>query len=483
MDESQAPTEPASLKEPPPYTLPPDTVDETAVAPVEVRRRYEILLEAIVARGAREVRDRMQSAMGREGVCFRNEHGRKPFRVDPVPRLISAAEWEGLERALAQRASALDAFIRDAYAEQHAVADGVVPERVLLGSDLFDERLRGVEVPRGAYVFVYGPDLVRDEKGELFVLEDNLRTPSGISYLLAIRDALAAELGDQLDGVLGLDPELRALAEALRIAAPEGVADPQVAVLTDGPRSPAFYEHCEAARRLDVPLVTLDDLEVVGGELVGLGEDGARYRIDVIYRRTDEAGFTARDGGLTDVGEKLRVPIEAGRVGVANAFGAGIGDDKLTHAYVEEMIRHYLGEEPLLRSIRTLDLADERQRHEALERADELVFKVRQRAGGRGVVVEPEDEEQGPGIDRIRAALEERPEDYVAQERVSLSTHPTVGDEGFEPRRVDLRPFMLRTAHGWRGIPGGLTRFAPTADSLVVNSTQGGGGKDSWVLA
>jgi uncharacterized circularly permuted ATP-grasp superfamily protein len=482
MDDTRPPA-PPSLREPPPYAPPGDAVDEAAVAPPEVQRRYEALLEAITARGAGEVRDRIQSEMGKEGVCFRNEHGRKPFRVDPVPRLIAAAEWDRLERGLAQRASALDAFIRDAYSGQEIVSEGIVPGRVLSGSDLFDERLRGLRVPHGAYVFVYGPDLVRDEKGELFVLEDNLRTPSGISYLLAIRDALAAELGDELVGVRALDPGLSSLAGALRLAAPDERAEPEVAVLTDGPKSPAFYEHCEAARRLGVPLVTLDDLDVVGEELIRLDEDGGRYRIDVIYRRTDEAGFTAPGGGLTGVGEKLRVPIEAGRLGVANAFGAGIGDDKLTHAYVEEMIRHYLGEEPLVRSIRTLDLADPSQLEEALDRAHELVFKVRQRAGGRGVVVEPEDEERGPGLERIRDAVEERPENYVAQERVSLSTHPTVGDEGFEPRRVDLRPFLLRTADGWQGIPGGLTRFAPSRDSLVVNSTQGGGGKDSWVLA
>ena len=181
------------------------------------------------------------------------------------------------------------------------------------------------------------------------------------------------------------------------------------------------------------------------------------------------------------MGEKLGPAVEAGTLGVANAFGAGVGDDKLTHAYAETLIRFYLGEEPLIRSVRTLDLGDEDQRREALERADELVFKVRQRAGGLGVVVEPSDED-GPGLDRIREAVAERPENYVAQERVSLSTHPTVGEGAFEPRRVDLRPFLFRTATGWDAIPGGLTRFAPTQDSLVVNSTQGGGGKDTWVL-
>jgi uncharacterized circularly permuted ATP-grasp superfamily protein len=459
-----------------------DTVDETELAPTAVRGRYRELLDAIAEQGAVGVRDGLQERMGREGACFRNAHGRKPFRVDPVPRLIAADDWTKLERALAQRASALDAFIRDVYSGQRIVAEGALAERVITGSDLFDDRLRGLEVPRGAYVFVYGPDVVRDHEGELLVLEDNLRTPSGISYLLAIRDALSEQLGSEPTGARGLDPELSALGAALRIAAPEGVDEPQVAVLTDGAESPAFYEHCEAARRLDVPLVTLEELEVMGDVVFRRDDDGERRRIDVIYRRTDEAGFSADDGGYTPVGRLLGDPVRAGNLGVANAFGAGIGDDKLTHAYVDTLIRFYLDEEPMIRSVRTLDLEDEEQRSEALERADELVFKVRQRAGGLGVVVEPEDEEQGPGLERVREAVAEHPENYVAQERISLSTLPAVGDEEFEPRRVDLRPFLLRTEDGWEAIPGGLTRFAPTAESLVVNSTQGGGGKDTWVL-
>jgi uncharacterized circularly permuted ATP-grasp superfamily protein len=468
---------PPSTRQPPPYQPPGDAVDETEIAPPPVRGRYEELLEAITLRGLTAVRDRLQERMGREGVCFRNVHGRKPFHVDPVPRLIASAEWSELERGLAQRADALEAFIRDVYSEQRIIA-----ERVVTGSDLFDDRLRGIDVPRAAYVFVYGPDVVRNEDGKLRVLEDNLRTPSGISYLLALRDALGEELGEELAGTVPLDGRLDALAAALLIAAPEGVGEPSVAVLTDGSESPAFYEHCEAARRLDVPLVTLDDLKLTGDVVFRRDEDGRRRRIDVIYRRTDEAGFSAPDGGFTPVGRLLGPAVKAGNLGVANAFGAGIGDDKLTHAYAETLIRFYLGEEPLLRSVRTLDLGDEAQRAEALERMEELVFKVRSRAGGLGVVVEPGDEEAGPGLEQIRDAVAERPEDYVAQERVSLSTLPTVGDGEFEPRRVDLRPFLLRTKEGWDGIPGGLTRFAPTADSLVVNSTQGGGGKDTWVL-
>ena len=473
---------PPSLRNPPPYRPPGGAVDETEVSPPSVRRRYERLLEAIALRGLNEVRDSLQGRMGREGVCFRNTHGRKPFRVDPVPRLVGAGEWSELEHGLAQRADALEAFIRDVYSEQRIITEGVIPKRVVSSSDLFDDRLRGIEVPRAAYVFVYGPDLVRDEDGKVRVLEDNLRTPSGISYLLALRDALGEELGPELAGARPLDGRLSGLAAALRIAAPAGVEEPAVAVLTDGSDSPAFYEHCEAARRLEVPLVTLDDLELTGDAVFRRDEDGRRRRVDVIYRRTDEAALSAPDGGFTPVGRLLGPAVKSGNLGVANAFGAGIGDDKLTHAYAETLIRFYLSEEPMLHSVRTLDLRDEAQRAEALERMDELVFKVRSRAGGLGVVVEPADEEAGPGLEEIRDAVAERPEDYVAQERVPLSTLPTVGDGEFEPRRVDLRPFLLRTEVGWDAIPGGLTRFAPTADSLVVNSTQGGGGKDTWVV-
>jgi uncharacterized circularly permuted ATP-grasp superfamily protein len=459
-------------------------IDELTICPPAVRKRYEALLEAVTERGAGQVRDGLQDRMGREGVCFRNEHGRKPFRVDPVPRMIARSEWEAVERGLAQRANALDAFIRDAYSDQRIVEAGVVPERVVSGSRLYDSRLRGVEVPRGTYVHVYGPDLVRDAEGVLVVLEDNLRTPSGISYLLAIRDAMGEELGEaELRGIQPLDGELGGLGGALALAAPEGVDDPSIAVLTDGEGSPAFYEHCEAARRVGAPLVTLDELEIEREVLYRRDDHGNRVRVDVIYRRTDEAALLDPEGGLTPVGEKLGRSVGAGTLGVANAFGAGVGDDKLTHAYAEAMIRFYLEEEPLLRSARTLDLGDAGQREEALARADELVFKVRNRAGGLGVVVDPADDE-GPGLDRIRAAVAEHPEDYVAQERVTLSSLPTVGeDDTFEPRRVDLRPFLFRSQTGWSAIPSGLTRFAPTPDSLVVNSTQGGGGKDTWVLS
>ena len=465
----------------PAYDPPDDAFDEAAHAPDPIRDRYARLLGEIVRRGPAEVRDRVQQEMGKEGVCFKTVNGRKPFHVDAIPRMLDGREWASLERGLSQRAEALERFIADAYAEQRIVEDGVLPERVIAGSSLYDPRLRGLDVPN--YIYVYGPDIVRDENGRLLVLEDNLRTPSGLAYLLAIRDALTAELGAELEGVRTLDTELGELAEALRTATPDGVDDPALAVITDGKQSPAFYEHCEIARRLGVRLVELEDLELDGDRLVARDDDGARHRIDVLYRRTDEAAFSAPDGGLTPIGRVLERPIRSGKLSVANAFGAGIGDDKLVHAYAEDMIRFYLDEEPLLPSVRTLDLGRPDERDEVLERLEELVVKERHRAGGLGVVVEPEESDQGP--DAMREAIARRGDELIAQERIALSTLPTVARKGerIEPRRVDLRPFIIRARDGWQGIPGGLTRFAARPHSLVVNSTQGGGGKDTWVLA
>lgn len=463
------------------YRPPEGVLDETDAGPQVARDRYPRILREVAAGDLAERRDRVQEAMAHAGACFRTEDGRDPFRVDPVPRLLAAEEWWHLERGLAQRASALDAFITDVYSERRIVAEGVVPEAVISTSRLYDERLRGLAVPGDAYLFVYGPDLVREPSGEFLLLEDNVRTPSGIAYLLAIREVLTGELGALLEQAAALDDELGPLARALRLAAPDGVDDPAVAVLTDGRGSPAFYEHCEIARRLGAPIVTLDEIEARDGELLHRGGDAAGRRIDVLYRRTDDAAFSDPEGGLTAVGSALREPVEAGRLGVANAFGAGIGDDKLTHAYVDRMIRFYLGEEPLLRSVRTFDLVDESERAEALERLEDLVVKERHRAGGIGVFVEPG--EDAPDLDALRARIRNEPDTVIVQERVEISTHPTVADDGrLEPRRCDLRPFLFRAEDGWDAFPGGLTRFAGGPDLLVVNSTQGGGGKDTWVV-
>ena len=458
------------------YDTPIDGMDETE-ASAGPRARYSSVLDDIARRGADEVRERMQARTDAQGVCFQGAHGRKPFLVDPVPRLLDAEEWAQLEAGLKQRAEALEAFVRDAYSEQRIVAAGALPEHVISSSQLFDPHLRGLPVRH--YLYVYGPDVVRDGDGAMLVLEDNVRTPSGFAYLLAIRAAIAVELGGHLDGVRELDGDLGALESALRLASAGDEESPSTLLLTDGPGSPAYYEHCELANRLGIEAATLEDVELAGDDLVHRDGDGSRRRVDVVYRRTDEARFSEQDGSRTALGERLGPVLEAGKLGLVNAFGTGVADDKLTHAYGEELVRFYLGQEPLIRSVRTLDPGDERQREEVLERIDELVVKERHRAGGEGVIVEPAEE---VGVDAMRRAIEDRDDALIAQERVSISTHPTVCGDGFEPRRVDLRPFLVRTEGGWEALPGGLTRFAASSASLVVNTTQGGGGKDTWVL-
>ena len=269
------------------------------------------------------------------------------------------------------------------------------------------------------------------------------------------------------------------LGRALAAAAPDGVDEPSIALLSDGPANSAFYEHRRLARELGVPGVTLDDLSVRSGRLHARC-DGSIRPVDVVYRRTNEDRLTDESGELTTVGAALHEPLRTGKLAVMNGFGTGVADDKLIHAYVEDMVRFYLGEEPLLRSVRTYDLGAPQMLEMALDRIDELVIKPRTGHGGRGVVVAPHAE---PGdIRRTAEEVRADPTNYIAQELVMLSRHPTVVDSHLEPRHVDLRPFVFLSPAGAEVAPGGLTRVALDRDALVVNSSQRGGIKDTWVL-
>jgi uncharacterized circularly permuted ATP-grasp superfamily protein len=329
--------------------------------------------------------------------------------------------------------------------------------------------------PRG----VAGLDVVRDPDGRFLVLEDNVRTPSGVAYAVAARqasDVLIPEHPPLRDVACGFE----LLGAALRAAAPDGVAEPFVVQVSDGPENPAWYEHQVVSQRLGIPLAGLDDLEVVDGGLVACIDD-ERRPVDVVYRRTNEERLVDAGGRPTPLGAVLLEPLRRGRISCANAFGAGVADDKLAHAYVERMIDFYLGEEPLVRSVPTFDLADRAAREEVLDRIDEMVVKPRSESGGRGVVIGP----HADGEDReatIRA-IEEDPEAFVAQETVWLSRHPTIVDGRLEPRHVDLRAFAFVIGERVAALPGGLTRVAFDPGALVVNSSQDGGAKDTWVLA
>ena len=454
--------------------------DEAFSAPDVPRPHYARLLEGLAGADLTQLAEATARAVDRRGVRFRALGGVVPFKLDPVPRIFAREEWERLAPGLVQRARALNAFAADAYAERRIVASGRVPARVLDGAEQLEPAMAGVAVPGGVYAGVLGLDLVRDADGTLKVLEDNVRTPSGLAYAEAACAVVDEVLPFDAEPRLGAPQRFGALAEVLRSAAPEGVADPGVALLSDGPDNSAWWEHEQIAAALGIPIVTLEGLEL-SRERLYARIDGHRRRLDVVYRRTDEDRLTDPSGRPTALGEAVLQPMRAGRLGCVNAPGGGVADDKLVHAYVEEMIRFYLDEEPLLASVRTYDLLEPAQREECLERIDEMVVKPRSGLGGHGVIVcahaRPEDR------DRATRQIAAHPERFVAQELVALSHHPTVRDGALEPRHVDLRPFVLSAGGRVVALPGGLTRVALAAGALVVNSSQDGGAKATWVLA
>jgi carboxylate-amine ligase len=384
---------------------------------------------------------------------------RAGFPLDVVPRVVPGDEWGRLEAGLAQRVVALNAFVADTYGPRRIVQAGVVPARVIETAEHYEPGMRGVELP--VWVAIAGLDLVRDPSGEFLVLEDNLMTPSGFAFAAAARDAVVGAL-DVAESPRGYDEVPELLAGAL--------GEGYVVVLGDGPQHGAHWELAWVAERLGIPLVRPSELHRKGDHLVHGGQ-----RVDGIYRRTDA------DLLRTEVGALLAPAIRAGTVRVVNAFGTGVGDDKLTHAYVEDMIRFYLGQDPLVRSVQTFDLARRDHLEQALDRFDELVIKPRAGHGGIGVLVCPRAEREQ--VDAMRERVRADPEQWVAQPLVELSTHATLIDGELAQRHVDLRPFVF--LHGPdrpRVMPGGLTRYARDEGQMVVNSVQNGGFKDTWVL-
>lgn len=457
------------------YPLETGCFDEAFAPDGEPRPHYAELLQTLEREDLAQLRERVEAAVAAGGLTFGEG---EPIAVDPVPRLLEAAEWKSLEAGLLQRAGALNAFVADAYGPQRIFDAGVVPRRLLETSPGFEPALQGLLDDGVPPATVAGLDLVRDAKGELRVLEDNLRMPSGACYALAVREIVEPELEAPLRP-RPLAGYLEKLGEAIRAAAPQGRAEPLAAVISDGPENGAWYEHERVARELGMPIFRPDQLEVSKGRLFGRSSKG-RAQIDVIYRRMDADRICEPDSRLTELGELLMPALRSGRLRCANAFGTGFADDKLTHAYVERMIEFYFGEKPLLRSVQSYDLTNEIDREEAMDRLDELVVKPRGGFGGHGVTIMPKASE--PERKRAIGVVRRRPEHFVAQEPVDISTHPTIRGGGLRPRRIDLRPFVV-SAPGWQAaMTGGLTRFAQGAGEMVVNSSQGGGCKDTWVV-
>jgi len=418
-----------------------------------------------------------------QGVTFDFAGEERPFPLDVVPRVIASDEWDQVAPGVAQRVKALEAFLADVYGQQRAVADGVIPRSVIVSSTHFHRAARGIQPPNGVRVHVSGIDLVRDALDGWRVLEDNVRVPSGVSYVLSNRRAMAQTF-PELFAALRIRPVAdypRRLFSALVAAAPQGVDDPTVVVLTPGVFNSAYFEHSLLARTMGVELVEGRDLFCAGGR-VWMRTTQGRRRVDVIYRRVDDdfldpVAFRS-DSLLGSPG--LMTCARNGTVTIANAVGNGVADDKLVYTYVPDMIRYYLGEEPILKNVDTWRLEDPGALEEVLDRLDELVVKPVDGSGGKGLVVGPKASKAE--LDALRTRLQDDPRGWIAQPVVQLSTIPTLIDDRLRPRHTDLRPFAVNNGDDVYVLPGGLTRVALPEGQLVVNSSQGGGSKDTWVL-
>jgi uncharacterized circularly permuted ATP-grasp superfamily protein len=403
-----------------------------------------------------------------------------PF--DVLPRVLSAGEWRHVESGIRQRIAAINLLLDDIYHEQHLFKDGIVPEGLILGNRNYRALMRGVDVPHKAYVNICGTDIVRDENGKFLVLEDNARTPSGVSYVVENRHMMLRAFPDLLDeiGLRGIDNYGTRLIAALQEVAPAGVADPQVVLLSPGTYNAAYFEHVFLAREMGVPLVEGRDL-VVEDDRVFMRTTGGLARVDVIYRRINDEYLDPEafcPDSLLGVRGLMRA-YRAGKVALANAVGTGVADDKAVYAYMPRIIRYYLGEEPILPNVETHICRERQALRYTLDHLDELVVKPVGEAGGYGITVGPKASREE--LANCRAKLIADPANYVSQPCVNLSVAPTLVDGRIEPRHVDLRPFAVTGSSIWV-LPGGLTRVALRRGSLVVNSSQGGGSKDTWVV-
>jgi len=404
-----------------------------------------------------------------------------PF--DIIPRVIAANEWREIERGLVQRLDAINRFIDDLYHDQRIVADGVFPAELLAESVNFRPECRGANPAFGVWAHICGSDLVRDADGTMYVLEDNLRVPSGVSYVMenrAISKRVFADLYEK-QSILPVDSYTDELNKMLASIAPEGISDPVVAVLTPGIYNSAYFEHSFLAQRLGAALVEGVDLVVPDDDCVYMRTIGGLERVHVIYRRVDD---TFLDPEVFRPDSALGVPglmraWRAGNVAIANAPGAGVADDKVVYAWVPDIIRYYLGEEPLIQNVPTYRCVYPDERQYVIDHIEELVVKPANESGGYGLLIG--DRATRSELDAHVALIESDPRNWVAQPILSLSTVPTLCDGEIEPRHVDLRPFILSGA-GHYVTAGGLTRVALRKGSLVVNSSQGGGSKDTWIV-
>jgi uncharacterized circularly permuted ATP-grasp superfamily protein len=461
--------------------------DEMFEAPGAPRREYEAVFATLEHLDPAELRfraDQVASSFTDRGVTFALGDEERPFPLDLVPRVIAAAEWDVIDRGVRQRVRALEAFLADVYGRGAVFADRVVPRSVVLTGGGFHRAAHGIVPENGVRVHVAGIDLVRDVDGRFRVLEDNGRVPSGVSYVMENRLTMARTFpglfADQR--VRPVDDYPGRLIAALRAAAPAAVTDPVVVVLTPGVANSAYFEHALLARLMGVELVEGRDL-ICSGNGVRMRTTAGEQPVHVVYRRTDDEFLDPlhfRPDSVIGCPGILNA-ARAGRVTIANAVGCGAADDKLIYTYVPDLIRYYLAEEPLLDNVETYRLDDPDRLAHVLDSLAELVLKPVDGAGGKGIVIGPQADERT--LRRLRAQVAAAPRGWIAQRPVALSTSPTFVADRFAPRHIDLRPFAVNDGDDVWVLPGGLTRVALPEGALVVNSSQGGGSKDTWVLA
>ena len=404
-----------------------------------------------------------------------------PF--DIIPRIISAREWQKVSLGLAQRSRALNRFIDDIYNKQKILADGLLPADIVLNSSNYKAPCANVSPRFGAWAHICGTDLVRDKDGKFYVLEDNLRVPSGVSYMLENREITKRVLPELFRNysILPVDDYPSRLYSTLSALSPRDQRRPGIVVLTPGIFNSAYFEHAYLAQGMGAELVEGSDLFVAEDDCLYMRTVDGPERVDVVYRRIDDDFLDPevfREDSALGIPGIMRA-WKRGNVAIANAPGSGVADDKVVYAFVPEMIRYYLGEEPKLASVKTYLCMNPKDRDYVLAHLDQLVVKPANESGGYGMLV-------GPHATKAKRAefarlIEKNPRNYIAQPTLSLSTAPTYIDDAVEPRHLDLRPFILHSKDTWV-TPGGLTRVALTKGSLVVNSSQGGGSKDTWIV-
>jgi uncharacterized circularly permuted ATP-grasp superfamily protein len=464
-----------------------DAFDEMMDPEGSVRPSYQAVYSALsrsTSDDLRMIAESLANNYTQAGVTFDVGGVERPFPLDLVPRVIASPEWEIIEAGVAQRVKALEAFLADIYSDARVITDGVIPSQLVTSSTHFHRAVWGIKPVNGVRIHVAGVDLIRNPAGDVRVLEDNVRVPSGVSYVMTNRNAMITAMPEafanqRIRPVAGYPTRLLT---ALRKAAPPGVDEPTVVVLTPGVYNSAYFEHTLLARTMGVELVEGRDLECRRGK-VFMRTTAGLQRVDVIYRRIDDDFLDPvhfRSDSMLGVPGLINA-VRTGGVALANAIGNGVADDKLIYTYVPDLIKYYLREDPIIANIDTWRLEEDGAREEVLDRLQELVVKPVDGSGGKGIVIGPRATKAE--LDELRRQVSEDPRGWIAQPVVQLSTVPTLIEDCLQPRHVDLRPFAVNNGEDVWVLPGGLTRVALPEGELVVNSSQGGGSKDTWVLS